>query len=275
MKIVATALARNEADVIQEGVRAALNWVDAFVIYDNGSTDGTPDLAEQAGALVMRGPQGEPFSEGLRQHMLYYLPELRPDVVMRIDVDEIYHVGSGWRPPREVVEEAFADLDVFSLRVVQAEFWLTLDDVRRGALIEDERVSVQKRRRWYTIGHTALVAWRYRPSLHYYSEASIQKRRNVPLDVNGRDVSQLGRVADVPLLQKHYNCRSLGQIVRRMKERTDYGTFGKYRFNLICDEGYGLHYLGPDDVFRMENNHECVYRWYEDGMSLYKKRGLK
>jgi glycosyltransferase involved in cell wall biosynthesis len=133
MKIVAIALAKDEADVIAEGVTEALSWVDAFVIYDNGSVDGTPELAEQAGALVLRGPGGEPFSEELRQHTLDVAADYDPDWVIRIDVDEIYHPDPD---PRQVLEEALAE-DSFCVRALQLEFWLTLDDVRRGLLLED------------------------------------------------------------------------------------------------------------------------------------------
>jgi glycosyltransferase involved in cell wall biosynthesis len=274
MRIIATATSKNEAGIIQESVREALGWTDGFVIYDNGSTDGTPDLAEQAGAIVLRGPVGEPWNEGLRQHMLDVLPDLRPDVVMRIDIDEIYHRGGQVRPPRDMIEEAFGKEGAFCMQAVQAEFWLTLDDVRRGALLEDERVSVQKRRRWYTIGHMAMVAWRHRPDLRYYSDVKFQRRRNVPLDEQGRSVHQIGPCANGVLLQKHYTGQSLRQVLERMRDRTDYATYGKYRYNIILDETIGLYYLGQDDRFDFRPNHEVVYKWYEDSLALYQEREL-
>jgi glycosyltransferase involved in cell wall biosynthesis len=268
MKIIAIALAKNEADIIGESVAEALSWVDEFVIYDNGSTDGTGILAQAAGAIVLPGST-EPFDEHLRQHTLNVAASYDPDWIVRIDIDEIYHHDPD---PRAVLEEALSE-DSFCVRALQMEFWLTLDDVRRGLALEDERVSVQRRRRWYTCGHMAMVAWRHRPDLAYYP-VGIQNHRNVPLDPEGRDVSQIGPVHGQFLVQKHYNCRSLPQLMERMQDRIhDLRTFGKYRYNLVIDEqAAGLHYLGPDEEFCFKDNHEGVYGWYSDSDRMFKER---
>lgn len=269
MKIVAIMMLRNEADIVVEGVTEALRWADAVVAYDNSSTDGTPDLAESAGALVMRGPD-EPFAEGLRQHTLDMAAELNPDWVWRIDVDEIYHDTPN---PRLVFEHAQTSWGAVCIRALQAEFWITLDDVRRGLLLEDERVSVQKRRRWYTIGHTAMVAWRHRPDLRYW-DWERQGRKNVPRLADGRDVSELGLCCPTLLLQKHYNCRSMRQLLARMQDRRrDLGTFGKYRHNLVIDESIGLYYHDRTSVlFESRANHDLVYTWYTESERLYRER---
>jgi len=272
MRIAAIAMARNESDIITESVSEALRWADDFVIYDHGSTDGTGQLAVEAGATVIFGNR-EPWGEHLRQHTLDLVNELQPDWVWRIDIDEIYHPDPN---PRLLFKDAQKDRS-FCIRALQAEFWLTLDDVRRGLLLEDETVSVQKRRRWYTIGHRALVAWRWRPDLRYYGLA-IQKRKNVPLDSEGKHVAQLGPTFRECLLQKHYNCRSLPQVLRRMQERReDFKTFGKYRYNVIIDEKIGLHYLGPPvlgEEFDFADNHALVYAWYKESLaSLNERKG--
>ncbi len=268
MKVVAIGLTKNEADVVSETVTAALQWVDEFVIYDN-STDATPSLAEQAGAIVLAGPPEEMFKEQLRQHTLVAAADLHPDWIVRIDAGEIYHHDPD---PRQVLEEALAD-GAFCVRGMQMEFWLTLDDVRRGLLLEDERVSIQKRRRWYTAGHMALIAWRHRDDLAFYPP-EVQGRANVPLDAGGRNVAQLGPVFGQCPVQKHYNCRSLPQLLARMKDRSsDLYSFGKYRYNLIVDEKVmRLHYLGPDEVFCFKDNHEQAYQWYKQSTEMLKGR---
>lgn len=264
MKIVAIAMARNEADIIEEGVREALRWVDDFVIYDHGSTDDTAGLAERAGAIVLLGDSALPFDESLRQYTLDAAGELDPDWVIRIDVDEIYHHTPDLR---QTLEHAYA-AGAFCVRAWQMEFWITFDDIRRGLLLEDERVSVQKRRRWYTSGHMAMVAWRHLPELRYYPG----QRQNVPLDPQRRDVSRLGPCHSTCLVQRHYNCRSLRQLLLRMRERTDHQTFGKYRHNLIIDEQIGLHYLRPDEAFSFVDNHFVVYKWYEKSLAAFRER---
>lgn len=52
--IVATLTTRNECPTIADTVRLLLREVDFVVIVDAGSTDGTPDSAERAGAEVIR-----------------------------------------------------------------------------------------------------------------------------------------------------------------------------------------------------------------------------
>lgn len=268
MNVVAIGMAKNEADVVQEGVREGLRWADDFVVYESGSTDGTADLAEDAGAIVIRG-EPEPFNEGLRQHTLEAALSLDPDWIWRIDVDEIYHPEP---EPRELLAAAL-EADVYCVRAMQAEFWLTLDDVRRGLLLEDESISVQERRRWYTFGHTAMVAWRPDPRLAYRMDEGVQKGRNVPTTADGRDVSGMGPCYPERLLQKHYNCRSMHQVIRRMRDRVkNLALFGKYKYNLIIDESVGLHYLGPDERFDTRDNHGVVYEWYARSQKLFEER---
>jgi len=267
VKIVAIGIAKNEADVVAEGVREALRWADDFVLYSS-SDDGTCELAREAGAIVIPGDVNETFNEGLRQHAHAAAMGLKPDWIWRVDVDEIYHPEPN---PRELFRRALV-AGAKCIRALQCEFWLTLDDVRCGLLLEDERVSVQERRRWYTCGHMAMVAWRARPDLAYRRDVEVQKRRNVPVTVDGRDVSGLGACHGEYLVQKHYSGRSLRQIVERRASRTDFASFGKYRHNLIVDEGVGLHYLGDGETIRFVNNHHVIYEWYDQAERLYRER---
>ena len=49
--------ARNEADAIGEVVRSVITQVERVIVADNGSTDGTGDIARAAGAQVVQVPQ--------------------------------------------------------------------------------------------------------------------------------------------------------------------------------------------------------------------------
>lgn len=266
MKIVGVGLSKNEADVIVETVQEALSWVDAYILYDS-STDGTGDLAEQAGAIVLRGDPEERFDESLRNYPLERAAKLNPGWLVRIDADEIY----GHDPePRQALETA-AEMGATCCRAVVFNFWLTLDDIRRGVLLEDERISIIERRRWYTAGATAMVAWKHRPDLRYYQG----QPNNVPLDPERRDVSLLGPDAGPMVIQRHYPCRSLRQLVDRVKDRRKaLNSFGKYRYNLIVDEKIGLYYLRPDELFNFVANHKLLYQWYERAQELFEERGL-
>jgi len=270
LNIVAIAMARDEERIVGEGVSAALEWVDRFVVCDHGSIDRTAEIARRAGAIVETIDRDVPFDEGLRQRTVEIARESGPvDWLVRIDVDEIYH----WLPgPRELIEAA--SMSGFGcVKATQAEFWITLDDVARGLLLEPDDVPIQKLRRWYTIGHPATVAWRDDQRLAYSFDAGLQKRRNVPITEDGRDVASFWPVYQDRLLQKHYNCQTLDQVLARMPDRArDLNTFGKYRYNLIVDHGIGLHFLGPDEVFDYRDNHDLVYQWYEESAAMTRER---
>ena len=272
MRIVAIGLSHNEADVIRECVKDALSWVDAFVLYDN-STDGTDFIAREAGAVVLPGDVNEKFDEGLRQHALTYAAALNPDWIVRIDPDEFYPRGAcfkGHLPknPRDILE-ALDGMGYLSVRASVVQFWITLDDVRWGLMLEDDSVSVQKRRRWYSVGHTAIAAWRHSPRLSY----TMGQRANVPFYPDGTNVGVNNVFSD--LIQTHYSCRSLAQLVQRVEHRRAYKmSFGKYLQNLIFDEkDVPLHYWdgGPFSTVR---NHEALTAWFEASMAAYKERGL-
>ena len=271
INIVAIAMARNEERIIGEGVRAALEWVDQFIVCDHGSTDRTAEIARDAGAVVIDAPPAVPFNEGLRQLTVEAARQggTRCDWIIRIDVDEIYH----WLPnPREVI--AAADATGFGcVKAIQAEFWLTIDDVKAGLLLETDGVPVQKLRRWYTIGHPATVAWKDCPDLNYFMDVELQKRRNVPITPEGLDIAQMYDVYGDRLLQKHYNCQTLAQVMARMPDRAqDLNTFGKYRYNLIIDEKIGLYWLAADERFDFRPNHDLVYQWYEKSAERFRVR---
>jgi len=271
MKIVAIGLSHNEADVVRECVKDALSWVDAFILYDN-STDGTDTLAREAGAMVLRGPVDEIFDEGLRQYALTAAAALDPDWIVRIDPDEFYPRGisvTGYRPqdPRAILEN-YDKTGVMATRAQVVQFWITFDDLRRGLLLEDETVSVQKRRRWYSFGHTAIVAWKHNLVLAY----KYGSMKNIPFYPDGQDVGKDARGA--LLIQTHYTCRSLPQLVARVADRKkNGGSFGKYKHNLIIDETVvGLGYWNDGEPIIPYQNHDFVYKWFEISTRLYAER---
>lgn len=71
MKICAALPAWNEAGHIAAVVKGALTYVDAAVVSDDGSTDGTPELAEAAGAVCLRSSTNRGKASALRRVIDY------------------------------------------------------------------------------------------------------------------------------------------------------------------------------------------------------------
>ncbi len=100
MRLIATCMASNEGDVIEAFVRHNSAFVDAVIVLDHGSLDGTPgilaSLAREGLALhnLHDGKRG--FHQGERQTYLArrYLREYDADHCFALDADELIKAGS-------------------------------------------------------------------------------------------------------------------------------------------------------------------------------------
>lgn len=96
MRIHCLCVVKNEADIIEEGLTAALGWADAIYVLDNGSTDGTWEkvqgLATRHAAIVPWRQQAVPFADGLRAGIFHaFADRAGPgDWWARLDPDEFY-----------------------------------------------------------------------------------------------------------------------------------------------------------------------------------------
>jgi hypothetical protein len=266
MNIVAHMLVRNEADIIAETVHEVFRWVDTLIVLDGDSTDLTTcclaALSESLplGKTLAFTSQPDP-SDGedapvnlnvLRSELLRMTAEFSPDWVFSIDADEIYDDQGTIDPVTAILaaEEAGANV----VRCLVPEFWLTFDDLRHGALHEDESISIQLRRRWYSWGHMGTFIWKWNDD-HYYPPAPSKRTPELP-GLNWRQWQIAGPLMPVC---KHYPIRTLRQGLQRMDERLARGgrwQFGKYGLpnNLIIDEKMvGLHHY--DGHWQTESNH--------------------
>lgn len=96
MKIHGLCVAKNEADIIEQTLRAAAEWCDWIYVLDNGSTDGTWEkvqaLSSALPCVVPFKQDARPFDDGIRGEILrHYLPRARRgDWWCILDADEIY-----------------------------------------------------------------------------------------------------------------------------------------------------------------------------------------
>jgi len=278
MKIVAHMPVRNEEDVIEETVTEAFRWVDTLIVLDGSSTDSTLQLLwmlqktyhGQAGKTLQvvseRDPGNEFHDYTLRGRLLELTAPHRPDWVVSIDADEIYDSycdpnGIDVDPLTAIyaAEEAGANV----VRCWVPQFWLTFQDLREGALNEDETISVQQRRQWYSWGWMRTFIWKWNDA-HYYP-VDVPKRTPELPGLNWRQWQVAGPL--MPIC-KHYCFRSLAQGLDRAGARRKRGGrqyFGKYFGRWLVDENLaGLHYREGDE-WCTENNHEQVHRYISGG----------
>jgi glycosyltransferase involved in cell wall biosynthesis len=271
MKIVAQMMCRNEADVIRETVSEILRWVDTLVVLDGGSTDGTyGKLLRLAGEQAIKGKQievhcepdpGDTFADHTRNRLLELTAPHKPDWVISVDADEIYHCDHNLNGP--YVLDAIHAAERAGANVVRSnvpQFWLTFDDLRRGLLNEDESIPVQKRRRWYSWGHMGTFIWKWNDD-HYYPQDTPKRTPELP----GLTWRQWQRAGPYMPICKHYCFRSLRQALKRTDERLVRGGrkyFGKYATNWLIDEQLvGLHHLGAHESWVTAENHLFVGRY--------------
>jgi glycosyltransferase involved in cell wall biosynthesis len=93
-------IVKNEAHVIRRCLASLKPWIDAWVIVDTGSTDGTQELVREA----LAGVPGELFERpwkdfGFNRTEAIELAGRRSDYLLFIDADEEWRVPEGFRWP--------------------------------------------------------------------------------------------------------------------------------------------------------------------------------
>ena len=96
MRIRALCVVKNEADIIEQTLRAAASWADAIYVLDNGSHDGTwqavQELARELPAVIPYKQNFRPFDDAIRGEILsHYIERAESeDWWCILDADEFY-----------------------------------------------------------------------------------------------------------------------------------------------------------------------------------------
>ncbi len=98
-------IARNEEPRIGHCLESAAPYVDEIVVVDTGSTDGTPDVAAAAGALVFKAPWPDSFAAARNAS----LDAATGKYIFVMDADDVLPKGSGELLRRMVKERAQCD----------------------------------------------------------------------------------------------------------------------------------------------------------------------
>ena len=76
----------NEENVIGDVVKKSLEFVDHVVVYDDGSSDKTSEIAENAGAYVIRNSQNKGKGYAL-QSLFKYAKHQNSEIIVTMDGD--------------------------------------------------------------------------------------------------------------------------------------------------------------------------------------------
>ncbi len=208
-KIYGICLVKNEADVIQQSLKAALRWCDYIYVYDNGSTDNTWEyvnsLAKENSKIIPFKKEAKPFHNGLRSEVFncYRDDVADGDWWCILDADEFYIDD-----PRLFLAKVNAPYS--TVWSASFQYYFTDKDWERYQRNPDafaDNVSVEDKLRYY------INNWSERRFFRHHSRLEWKEDQGSPRN--------MGAVYPVRIWLKHYQYRSPKQIQRRLFVRTE------------------------------------------------------
>lgn len=215
MRIFGIAIVKNEADIMRSFLRHVSTWAHRVYVYDNGSTDGTWEIAqEMANEIVVPWKSEDvPFHNGLRSRVFNEFRHHAQDGDWwcdRMDADEFY-----FEDPRIVLSKMPRWVGRVARKSIN--YYITQEDLNEykftGVFEEDREKIRYCDPKW---GVEARFSRHHHSLVWNESSSSGLKSRDplFPLIMSRRMI----RV-------QHYQYRSPQQIQKRLKTRHQY----KYR----------------------------------------------
>lgn len=213
MKIHSICLAKNEADIIKDTLESALQWSDTIYFIDNGSSDGTwelaRDLAKSNHHLILCDREFSGFKNWYRARPYHEFAgvDTEGDWWCRLDADEIYIDN-----PRQFLANVPAEFEqVWSASFL---FFFTDEDYLRWQKEPDiyEKPGVLKALNYYLNNWSELRFFRQRKDTIW----PVQKGWPV----------LLGSIYPKRIRLRHYKFRSPKQIDEGLKNRNQAASRG-------------------------------------------------
>lgn len=213
MRIHGLCLIKNEADVIEECLRAAARWCDHIRVWDNGSTDGTWEIVQRLAkelpqVTAWRRKETETFSDNMRGEIYeHFSATIKPgDWVARLDADEIFAQDPRtflYAVPRLYDVVWYASLSYYFSSAAAQQY-------EQNPSSFDDSVPVARRCRYY---------------FNHWSEARFARAEVMGGSWSGNANSgwpasiRNARVHPVRIICRHYCYRSPKQIQQRIETR--------------------------------------------------------
>lgn len=202
---------RDEADIIGQCLRQALQWAEAIYVFDTGSVDDTWEIVRDFAARDKRitPMRKEPvyFSETRLRGYMFHIArkQMRDgDWFLRVDADEFHHIS-----PPEFVRKCMRKHETVAYHQYY-DFRLTESEAKAWEMGEetlaDRAQPIEERRRHYTVSSYS------EPRLCHY-RSTMQWPETVSFPYNA------GFVARERLPIRHYPHRDPLQLERRCRLR--------------------------------------------------------
>src|SRR5690242_16616279 len=91
----AVAMVKDEADIVADTVEATLREVDAMIVADNGSTDGTREILADLPVTVIDDPDPAYYQSVKMTELAAQAADAGADWVLPIDADERWYSPHG------------------------------------------------------------------------------------------------------------------------------------------------------------------------------------
>ena len=230
-------LIKNEADVLESGLRAAMRWCDHIYVFDNGSTDDSWEivqaLARQYPAIVPYRHEDVPFKDNLRSAIFNQFRDRAKvgDWWCRLDPDEFYVDD-----PRVFLTKVHAPYGV--VWSASISYYFSSEDAvryRMDPALYSDAVSVQDRLRHYLSHWSEIRFVRHDPAIHWLEDST-----DWPTNME-----TLFRHYPVRIVIQHYPYRSPKQIEKRLATRANAVKQGYFTYEAWKNWGAMIH---PDVI---------------------------
>ena len=233
---------KDEADILESVLHAALSWSDFIYILDNGSTDDSINIILKIfnmykGRIYFLGQDVSPFNNSLRSKLFaaYRKNFLNGDWICRLDADEIFH-------DNPAVFCKNLDSSISCIEASMYQFYFTeieLDVFKKNKYLK----KISKPENFfihYKNDFSELRFFRYRAFMHW-GESAWPRFLGFPAKVNIR--------------VRHYKYRSPDQMERRYLNRIN-SVEGFDHLKSVS--GYGLDVINSLECYKFTDKSNLV-----------------